>query len=91
MAYNHGIVVNEKATEVVNINQSSSGLHVVIGVAPINTAKDPYSVTNKPILCSSYKDAIEKLGSSSDFSKFKKLFQFILICLMLHRWYLSMY
>jgi phage tail sheath protein FI len=70
MAYNHGIVVNEKATEVVNINQSSSGLHVVIGVAPINTAKDPYSVTNKPILCSSYKDAIEKLGSSSDFSKF---------------------
>lgn len=70
MTYSHGITVNEKATEVVNLNQSASGLHVIIGVAPVNTAKDPYGVTNKPILCSSYDDAVDKFGFSEDYSNY---------------------
>lgn len=45
MAYEHGITTKE-VTASVSSEKQTSGIHVVIGVAPINLAQNPYGVTN---------------------------------------------
>lgn len=46
--YKHGVYVTEQPTGVVAPVQSTAGLQVVIGTAPINRASDPYHCTNTP-------------------------------------------
>ena len=70
MAYNHGIRIEEQATSIVAPITGSAGLQVVIGTAPINLAKDPYSVTNVPLIAYSFSEATSQLGYSDDFKKF---------------------
>lgn len=70
MAYNHGIRIEEQATSIVAPITGSAGLQVVIGTAPINLAKDPYSVTNVPLITYSFSEAASQLGYSDDFKKF---------------------
>lgn len=70
MAYNHGIRIEEQATSIVAPITGSAGLQVVIGTAPINIAKDPYSVTNVPLIAYSFSEAASQLGYSDDFKKF---------------------
>ena len=70
MAYNHGIRIEEQATSIVAPITGSAGLLVVIGTAPINLAKDPYSVTNVPLIAYSFSEAASQLGYSDDFKKF---------------------
>ena len=70
MAYNHGIRIEEQATSIVAPITGSAGLQVVIGTAPINLAKDPYSVTNVPLVAYSFSEAASQLGYSDDFKKF---------------------
>lgn len=70
MAYNHGIRIEEQATSIVAPITGSAGLQVVIGTAPINLAKDPYSVTNVPLIAYSFSEAASQLGYSDDFKKF---------------------
>lgn len=68
--YEHGIISSEKPTAVAKPTAVESALGVVIGTAPINLLKDPYSVTNKPILLTSYQEAVEKVGFSYDFKNY---------------------
>jgi phage tail sheath protein FI len=70
MPYQHGIYVQENPTSVVPPIVSNSGVQVVVGTAPINLAKDPLGVVNKPIIAYSWKEAIENLGYSDDWDSY---------------------
>ena len=70
MTYYHGIRVEEQATSIIAPITSTAGLQVVVGTAPVNLAKDPYSVTNTPLIAYSFAEAVSKLGYSDDFKKY---------------------
>lgn len=68
--YKHGVYVTEQPTGVVAPVQSTAGLQVVIGTAPINRASDPYHCTNVPILATSLKEATAAIGYDDDYEKY---------------------
>ena len=68
--YKHGVYVTEQPTGVVAPVQSTAGLQVVIGTAPINRASDPYHCTNVTILATSLKEATAALGYDDDYDKY---------------------
>ena len=70
MAKKHGVFIYEEGTALTVPQVSESGLQVVIGTAPINTADDPASLVNVPILANSASEAMEALGYSTDFEKY---------------------
>lgn len=70
MAYNHGIGIQENATSIIPPIQSSAGVQVIVGTAPINMAADPYALVNKPVIIYNWKEAVEKLGYDDDWEKY---------------------
>ena len=70
MPYQHGVRVLEQATGVVAPITGTAGLQVVFGTAPINLAKDPTGVTNKPVIAYSWAEAVEQLGYSDDWESY---------------------
>lgn len=60
MAYNHGVKVSEKATSILPPVSVSAGIPFIVGTAPVNMT-DPSNV-NKPVLCSSYAEAVAAFG-----------------------------
>ena len=66
---NLGIHVLEQATAVSIPVVADSGLPYVTGVAPIHMATKPGKV-NTPILCTSWDEAVAKLGFSYDWKKY---------------------
>lgn len=69
MAYRHGVYVTEVPTSVLPPTQATAGLPIVFGTSPINLASDPVEA-NKPILCYTYKEAVEQLGYSGDWENY---------------------
>lgn len=69
MAFKHGVYVSEKPTAVIPPVQTTAGLPVVFGTAPIHLAADP-AKANRPILCYTYAEAVQQLGYSDDWSKY---------------------
>ena len=57
MAYNHGVRTLENPTSLTVPITGTAGLQVVVGVAPVNMADDPYSCTNTPMLAYSFAEA----------------------------------
>ena len=53
MSNKHGVFVREEATALTVPQESSAGLQVVIGTAPVNVLDDPASAVNVPILADS--------------------------------------
>ncbi|WP_462385189.1 phage tail sheath family protein [Intestinibacillus massiliensis] len=70
MAYQRGVFVSEQGTSLTVPLQSTAGLQVVFGTAPIHLAKNPYACTNVPVLVNSFPEAAEKLGYSDDFGSY---------------------
>ncbi len=70
MAKEHGIFIYEEATALTIPKESSAGLQVVIGTAPVNMVEDPESVVNVPILAMSSLEAQKSLGYSMNFEEF---------------------
>lgn len=70
MPYEHGISILENPTSLSPPVETSAGVQVVFGTAPIHLADDPYNVTNKPVLTSSFAEAKKKLGYHEDFKKY---------------------
>lgn len=70
MAKEHGISISEEATALTIPKESSAGLQVVIGTAPINMIENPESAVNKPILATSSTEAQKNLGYSKNFKDF---------------------
>ncbi len=70
MAYYHGPKASEIDTAIVTPAQSTAGLPVVFGTAPVHLTSNPYECVNKPIICYSYAEAVEQLGYSPDWRNF---------------------
>lgn len=69
MAYRHGVYVSEVDTQLTVPVQTTSGLQVVIGTAPVHLAEDPAKAL-EPKLVTSYKEAVAALGYSIDFERY---------------------
>lgn len=69
MAYFHGVKTSEVATSVTAPVQTTAGLPVVYGTAPIHLASNPAPV-NRPVLCYSYQEAVSQFGYSKDWKSF---------------------
>lgn len=61
----HGINVSEQATSVGTPVVAESGIPFVVGAAPVQSAAAP-SAPGVPVLCTSWAEALEKLGFSED-------------------------
>ncbi|MBP2654251.1 MAG: hypothetical protein H6Q73_1820 [Firmicutes bacterium] len=70
MSFKHGIYVSEVSTSIVPPTSTDAGIPVVIGTAPINLGDDPNAVTNVPILCETYAEAVAALGYSTDWDNY---------------------
>ena len=70
MPYQHGARALEKPTGAVAPITGTAGLQVVFGTAPVNLADDPFGVTNKPVLCYTWAEAVSKLGYSDDYERY---------------------
>ena len=66
---NLGIHVYEKATAVSIPVVADVGIPFVVGLAPVQTAAKP-AKPNVPVLCTSWDEAVEKLGFSFDWKKY---------------------
>lgn len=70
MAYNHGVRVLENPTSLTTPRNGTAGLQVIIGVAPVNLAEDPYGATNTPKLAYSFAEASAAVGYCDDFANY---------------------
>ena len=70
MPYQHGITISEVNGTDVGSLQSTAGIHVIVGKAPVNLAADPYAVTNVPTLVHSFDEAKTLFGYSEDFANY---------------------
>lgn len=66
---NLGIHVYEKATAVAIPVVADVGIPFVVGLAPVHTAAKP-AKANVPVLCTSWDEAVEKLGFSYNWKKY---------------------
>ena len=66
---NNGVHVNQRATSVATPVVATSGIPYFEGAAPVHTATKP-AKANVPVLCTSWDEAVEKLGFSWDWKKY---------------------
>ena len=69
MAINHGVSVTERSTSVSAPVVAATGIPFVVGVAPVHTADNP-ATAGVPVLCTSWDEAVSKLGYSEEWDKF---------------------
>ena len=70
MAYNHGVRVLENPTSLTTPRQGTAVLQVIIGVAPVNLAEDPYNATNRPKIAYSFAEASAAVGYCDNFKDY---------------------
>lgn len=70
MSYQHGIYIKEALDLIKTPTQTTSGLQVIIGTAPINLAANPVDAVNKPILVNDLNEAKAAVGYCDDFEKY---------------------
>lgn len=66
---NLGIHVHKKATAVSTPMVADVGIPFVVGTAPVHTAAKP-AKANTPVLCTSWDEAVQKLGFSYDWKTY---------------------
>jgi uncharacterized protein len=66
---NHGVYVSEQATSAGTPIAAKVSIPFVIGAAPVQNAESPATVS-EPMLCTSFEEAVEKLGYSDDWTKY---------------------
>lgn len=69
MSLNLGVHVHEKATAVSTPVTADVGIPFVVGAAPTHAASKAVAA-NKPVLCTSWDEAVEQLGFSYDWQKY---------------------
>lgn len=70
MAYKHGVGVVEQETSLTTPVESTAGLQIIFGTAPVHLLKNPAAAVNKPMLCYSFAECQQNLGYSDDFENF---------------------
>lgn len=68
--YKHGIEVEEKRTAYERPLATAYGVQVIVGTAPIHLTEDAEAAVNRPVLLSSWEDAVKKLGYSQDWERY---------------------
>lgn len=66
---NLGVHVYEEATAVATPVTAASGVPYFVGTAPVQAAESP-ALVNAPVLCTSWDEAVEKLGYSDDWEDY---------------------
>lgn len=66
---NHGVSVSEQTTSVSTPVVADSGVPFVVGAAPVHSAAAP-GAPGLPVLCTSWAEAVEKLGYSTDWKSY---------------------
>lgn len=66
---NHGVFVSEQSTSVSTPAVALVGIPFVIGAAPIQSSESP-AIVGDPVLCTSFEEAVAKLGYSDDWTKY---------------------
>lgn len=68
----HGIKIKEQPTAIVPPVRTTAGLAVFVGTAPLHFAADEDAAenVNKPLLCHTYREAVEQLGFSRNFEDY---------------------
>lgn len=66
---NHGVFATEQATSVTTPVVAESGVAFVVGTAPVQSAATP-AKAGIPVVCTSWKEAVEKLGYSDNWEKY---------------------
>ena len=69
MAYKHGVSVTESPTAIKPAVNTTAGLPVVYGTAPLHLASAA-AEANKPVLCYTYAEAVAAFGYSDDWKKY---------------------
>ncbi len=69
MAYKHGVYCSEIPTSVIPPVNTTAGLPVVFGTAPVHLASDP-AAANRPVICYTYAEAVKYFGYSADWDKY---------------------
>lgn len=70
MSYYHRIDTKELDTQAAAPVSGTSGLQVVIGLAPVNMAEDPSKGVNNPVIAYTYAEAVSQLGYCDDFEHY---------------------
>lgn len=65
----HGVYVSQQETSVSTPLVAQSGIPFVVGTAPVQTAENP-SAAGTPVLCTSWDDAVGKLGYSDNWKAY---------------------
>lgn len=68
MAFFHGIKTSEIDTAVVATAQTTAGLPVVFGTAPVHLAAEPK--INEPVICYSWSEAVKHLGYHENWDRY---------------------
>ena len=66
MSYYHRVEGLELDTSMAVPVSGTSSLQVVVGLSPVNMAKEPAEAVNKPVIAYTYAEAVRKLGYCSD-------------------------
>lgn len=66
MGFFHGVKASEVPTSIIAPVQTTAGLPVVFGTAPVHLTDNPAAYVNKPVICYSWAEAVAALGYSAD-------------------------
>ena len=69
MTYKHGVYMGEAATSIVPAVNTTAGLPIIYGTAPVHLASSPVAA-HKPVLCYTYAEAVAAFGYSKDWEKY---------------------
>lgn len=70
MAYFHGVRASEVPTSIIPPVNTTAGLPVVWGTAPVHLTEDPEANVNKPVICYEYSEAVKAFGYSGNWKDF---------------------
>jgi len=70
MAFFHGVRASEVPTSIIPPVNTTAGLPVVWGTAPVHLTEDPAAYVNKPVICYDWSEAVAALGYSEDWDSF---------------------
>ena len=70
MAFFHGVRVKEVPTSILTPVNTTAGLPVVFGTAPVHLTADPAKHVNRPVICYSWNEAVAALGYSDNWDAY---------------------
>ena len=70
MAYFHGVRTTEVPTSIIPPVNTTAGLPVVWGTAPVHLTEHPAAYVNQPVLCHEFAEAVKAFGYSDNWKDF---------------------